>query len=333
MSLEPNLLTEYKKDKPPTKWFVYFSDDTGDIVTVSNREQESYKNPYLMTDSDDARKILMGTVDPKKFAVVEVNQELKLVTKSAVIRIKEAEDKLTQIPINQKVQADVNIVLYVNSWKMEVNFNQDTLYRMTGKRFFRNISVNPDGEYDMISLYLIKKNDPNTLLKQIDIDPAELIEEGYMLFDLAVVRRMCSLSDISILTRKIFSSYRIKKQAVFTGADYVSSLTKRRTFITPTAAHKDITSTFTLSETDGRFFLKSNFTDPADEKIYTDIEIYVTDINNPNRLLGMLNIPKADVGWQSTVELDTRLNLTGCGFLCKENHRNITFEYKEGNQP
>ena len=40
--------------------------------------------------------MLMGVVDPKKFAVVEVNQELKLVAKSAVLRIKEAEEKLAR---------------------------------------------------------------------------------------------------------------------------------------------------------------------------------------------------------------------------------------------
>ena len=82
------------------------------------------KNPFIVTDSDDARQILMGHVDPKKFAVVDVNHELKLVEKSAVLRIKEAERRLSVVPLNQKTKADINIILYINSWKMEVNFNQ-----------------------------------------------------------------------------------------------------------------------------------------------------------------------------------------------------------------
>ncbi len=330
MSLEPVLLKEYRKDKPQQKWVVYYESETGDVITVGNKIQEGQKNPHLLTESDDARKILMGTIDPKKFAVVDINQELRLVEKSAVIRIKEAENKLSAIPVNNKESADINIILYVQSWKMEVNFNQDTLYRMTGKRFFRNVSVNPeeDGDYDMISLYMIKKNDPNFLLMQLDIDPGELIEEGYMMFDMTPLRRLVSLNDISIMTRKIFKSYRIKKQALFTGADYASKYTKRRTFLLPSVEDSEINTSFTLFKRGEQFYLKSNFGDPQESKIYTDIGIYVTAPKNPNQLLGYLTLPLADIGWESTIELDTDLQLDNCGFLCRESSRNLTFSYK-----
>ena len=140
MSSETALLRDYKSDRPAPKWCVYYDDENGDVVTVTNRAKDQIKSPYILTDSDDARQLLMGHVDPKKFAVVDVNHELKLVEKSAVLRIKEAERRLSVVPLNNKTKADINIIFYINSWKMEVNFNQDTLYRMTGKRFFRNIS-------------------------------------------------------------------------------------------------------------------------------------------------------------------------------------------------
>ena len=189
MSSEIVLLKEFKKDKPPLKWCVYYEHESGDVVTVTNKEKDFIKNPFIVTDSDDARLLLMGHKDPKKFAVVEVNHELKLVEKSAVLRLREAERKLSIIRQSTK-PADVNIILYINHWKMEVNFSQDTLYQMTGKRFFRNISINPesDGQYDPITLYLTRKNDPNFLVMTMTIDPRELIDEGYLIFDMAPIR-------------------------------------------------------------------------------------------------------------------------------------------------
>ena len=81
---------------------------------------------------------------------------------------------------------------------MEVKLTQDTLYRMTGKRFFKNVSVNPESEagYDKINLYLIKGNGLHPLIKTIEIDPAELIDEGYPVYDLTALRRVCNPTDI-----------------------------------------------------------------------------------------------------------------------------------------
>lgn len=329
MSSELTLLRDYKKDKEPTRWCVYYEADTGDIVTVTNKEKDFIKSPFILSDSDDARKILMGHLDPKKFAVVDVNQELKLVEKSAVLRIKEAEEKLSMIPTGQKQKADINVIMYVNNWKMEVNFNQDTLYRMTGKRYFRNVSLNPesDGNYDNITLYLIKDNDPNFLIKTISIDPGELIEEGYLIFDMTPLRRITGLGEISILTKKIFSSYRLERKANFTGIDYRTRHSKRRTYSIPAPLQKDISSDFTITLRNGIHYIKSNFNNPQDQKIYTDIGIYLTDPKNPNRLLGSITLPLNDIGWESTIELQTDLNLLECGFLCKESSNDLTFDY------
>ena len=67
---------------------MYYDIDTGDVVTVTNKEKDFIHHPHIVTDSDDAPQILMGFVDPKKYAIVDINAELKLVEKSAVIRIK-----------------------------------------------------------------------------------------------------------------------------------------------------------------------------------------------------------------------------------------------------
>jgi hypothetical protein len=329
MSLEPVLLRDYKRDKPPTKWCVYFDDETGDIVTVTNRKKDFLKESFIETDDNNAKLMLMGEVDPKKFSVVEIEQQLKLVEKSAVLRIKKAENRLSIVPLSAKKRADVNITMYLNSWKMEVNFNQDTLYRMTGKRYFKNVSLNPEqqGKYDPIVFYLIKNNDPNHLLRTIEIDPGELIEEGYLIFDMSPLRSYAGLGEISILTKKIFSSYGLTRKSNFTGTDYTTRFQKRRMFSVPTPQQKQIDSQFTVFYRNNRYYLKSNFDDPQEEKIYSDIAIYLTDKTNPSNLLGHLTLPVSDIGWKSTIELDTTVNLFNCGILASDATKNISIDY------
>ena len=79
MSLEPTLLRNFKRDKKPIKWCVYFEDNTGDIITVTNKKKDFLKHSFIETYDTNAKQMLMGEVDPKKFAVVDINQVLTLV--------------------------------------------------------------------------------------------------------------------------------------------------------------------------------------------------------------------------------------------------------------
>lgn len=330
MSSEPALLNELDKPKSPPKWCVYYEHDTGDIVTVTNRYKDFIKNPHIFTESDDARKLLMGYLDPKKFAVADIRGVLTFVEKSAVLRLREAERKLSLIPIS-KTKADVNIVMYINSWKLEVNFNQDTLYRMTGKRHVKTININPEqqGKYDKIAFYLIKDNDPNFLIKQIEIDPSELMEEGYLIFDMSPLRRIAGLGEITVMTKKIFKSYRLERKANFTGVDYSTRYTMRRSYQIPYRKNNDVDSDFTISKKDDLYIIQSNFGDPQEHKIYNDIGIYITDPLNPNNLLAELTLPISKLGWHGFIEVDTKVPLEKCGFLCKESATKLSFDYTE----
>lgn len=331
MSTEPSLLQTLKKEKTPKQWCVYYDDDTGEVITVTNRVLDEIKSPHFLTENDDARKILMGIIDPKKFSVLEIDTGFILGEKSAVLRIKEAEQSLSMIPVNDKTKADVNIIMYVNSWKMEVNFDQDTLYKMTGKRYFKQATINPekDGKYDNITLYIIKDKDPNFLIKKIDIDPGELIEQGYLLFDMSAFRNVCGLGEMSILTKKIFKTYRVTKKATFVGADYTSRRSLRRRHIVPQISNEEVLCDFTIIPKEQSFSMRSNFKDPTTVKIYHDVGLYVTDKNDPNRLLGTLILPKSAVGYNSTVEVESDLDLSNSAFLLKEENRTITFDITE----
>ncbi len=332
MSTEPSLIQTVKKDQTLKKWCVYYDDDTGEVLTVSNRELDEVKSPHFFTENDDARKILMGILDPKKYSVLEIDDGMILAEKSAVLRIKEAEQSLSMIPVNDKTKADVNIVMYINSWKMEVNFDQDTLYKMTGKRYFKQATINPekDGRYDNVILYLIKDKDPNFLIKKIVIDPGELIEQGYLLFDMSPLRNICGLGEMSILTKKIFKTYRITKKATFVGADYTSRRSLRRRHFIPQISNEEVLCDFTILNEGDSYSMRSNFKEPSSAKIFSDIGLYVTDRNDPNRLLGTLLLPKKGIGYNTTIEVESTLDLANSAFMLREENKNVTFDITKG---
>ncbi len=330
MSTELTLLTNKTETKEPKKWCVYFDEETGDLITVTSKPHESIDHPFLRTTSDDARQVLMGIEDPRKFAVVDVSEGYKLIERGDVVRLREAENYLTNIPINNNLSQDVNIIFYVNSWKMEVNFSQETLYKMTGRRKFRDVKINPEkeGRYDKIKLFLIKENDPNFLVDTIEVDPAELIINGYLLYDMSSLRNVCGLGEIRVMTRKIFKNYGIKRKSHFGQADFVSRLSKRRNEAVIKEQRDEITTTFTVIRKDNnQHYLKSNFENPHETKIYNDLILYLIPKNNPNQLLGHIHVPIKEIGYQKEYYLSNDYSLENCSFLCREENNNITFDY------
>ena len=99
-------------------------------------------------------------------------------------------------------------------------------------------------------------------------------------------------------------------------------------FHVPRPQMKEALSDFTIIKKGDLHYIKSNFNNPQDQKIYTDIGIYLTNPKNPNDLIGEMTIPLKDIGWESQVELEvTDIDLTNCGFLCRETSTNLTFDY------
>tara|TARA_A100001035_G_C27706600_1_gene465111 strand:- start:396 stop:1061 length:666 start_codon:yes stop_codon:yes gene_type:complete len=213
---------------------------------------------------------------------------------------------------------------------MEVNFSQETLYKMTGRRKFREVKINPekDGKYDKITLYLIKENDPNFLIETIDIDPAQLIVDGYNMYDMSKLRNVCGLGEVRVMTRKIFKSYGMKRKLYFGQADFVSRLSKRRNEVQIKQQSEDISTTFTIIKKDNnQHYLKSNFDNPHETRIYSDLILYYTPKKNPNQLLGYIHVPIKEIGYQKEYYISSEHSFEDCSFLCRAENNNITFDY------
>jgi hypothetical protein len=325
MLSQPNLIT-VQSDRPTPKYHVYYDEWTGEIKNVTSKLKKSdYLN--FVTDDNTAAEIMMGILNPKNFLVMDTPDGLHIVHKNSALKLKKAEDQLSKIRVVPvTVDSDINVIFYMDSWKLEVNINQDTLYKLTGKRFNNKFSKADNTENTELDLYLIKHNNPLILLDTIKIDPIELINNGFMIFDMLHLATKIGLGDIDVLTRRIFKSYGLKIKQNYVTTDYHTRKSHRR-------MHIDILNTtrwctFTVSPSTGGWIIKSNFDDPTEQKIYKDLTIFLTG-NTPNELKDKIKIPYEKIGQKQEFLVKTKVDPTTCKLLMGEEGRNITFKYEE----
>ena len=325
MLSQPNLIT-VASDRPTPKYHVYYDEWTGEIKNITSKlKQSDYLN--FVTDDNTAAEIMMGILNPKNFTVMDTPDGSRIVHKNSALKIKKAEDQLSKIRVVPvTVDSDINVIFYMDSWKLEVNINQDTLYKLTGKRFNTKFSKADNTENTELDLYLIKHNNPLILVDTIRIDPIELINNGFMIFDMSHLATKIGLGDIDVLTRRIFKSYGLKIKQNYVTTDYHTRKSHRR-------MHIDILDTsrwctFTVSPSTGGWIIKSNFDDPNEQKIYKDLTIFLTG-NNPNELKDKIKIPFEKIGQKQEFLVKTKVDPTTCKLLMGEEGRNITFKYEE----
>lgn len=325
MLSQPNLITVIS-DRPTPKYHVYYDEWTGEVKNVTSKFKKS-EYPNFVTDDNTAAEIMMGTINPKNFLVLDTPSGTHIVHRDSALKIKKAEDELSKVKVVPvTVDSDINIIFYLDSWKLEVNINQDTLYKLTGKRFNKKFSKSDNTQNTELDLYLIKHNNPLILVDTIKIDPIELINNGFMIFDMSHLITKIGLGDIDVLTRRIFKSYGLKIKQNYVTTDYHTRKSHKR-------VHADILdttmwSTFTISPSTGGWIIKSNFDDPHEQKIYRDLTIFLTG-NNPNELKDKIKIPYEKIGQKQEFLVKTKVDPTTCKLLMGEEGRNITFKYEE----
>lgn len=330
-----SLLSKKIIDKPRQQYFIYYDEWTGDIKHITNKHYSNLEDHYIKTDSQDASKLIKGEIDRKKYMVTDIENVPTLIPRHQYLTLKKAENALSLVPetTSNRTQ-ELNIVFYSNSYKMEVNLSEDLIYKLTGTRYGKKLT--PTGEnFPIIELYLIHKKNPQHLLDTVRINPFDLINEGYLLHDLAHLKTRLSIGDISVLTKRIFSTYGIKRKEVWTGsADYGKKKTTRRHQISladgiiTNNKNVDKDFMFSVSQTTGAWIVKSLFDDATTHNIYRDIVLFVTN-KNPNEYLGKIHVPYEKIGQYQEHYIKTDIALDKAHFIVKDNNKHITMIHKE----
>lgn len=326
MLSEPKLISTVN-ERPTPKYYVYYDEWSGEIKNISGKSRKS-QDLYIVTEDSIAAEIMMGILSPKNYVVIDSADGTHIIHRSAALQIKKAEDNLSKIPLmTTALDNDINVIFYLDSWKMEVNISQDTMYKLTGKRFNQKFTKEQNVNNSALDLYLIKHNNPMFLVDVKRIDPIELMNNGFTMFDMSHLQTKIGLGDIDVLTRRVFKTYGLKIKQNYVTVDYHTRKSHRRVHSGISGDNK-IWSTFSVSPSTGGWIVRSNFEDPIEQKIYRDLDIFLTG-QNPNELKGKIKIPFEKIGWNQEFLLKTDVDPRDCKLLIGEEGRAITFNYEE----
>ena len=329
MLLQTLLKQINKEKKQRHKFYVYFDEWTGFIQAITNKPNKKIMHPHLITDDPICSKLMQGTISTKKYLVAEFLEGMKLVQKDKHIRIRKAEEQLTKLTeISHTTESDINVILYLHDYKMEINVKSELIYKLSGKQQNSKIIVNQKRDYDNLQFFLTAKNNPMNLLANIEIDIIELLEAGYKIIDLSHLRNKIELKNIDILTKRIFKTYGIKYKNNYLSPDYGYRVTNKRRHIKILDKTWSDPTAFSVSPSTQGWILRSNFVNPNEYKIYKDIKIFLTT-EDPNAMLDRIIIPYEKVGYNQECIVKTKVDPTDCKILIGEEGRNIDFKFEE----
>jgi len=306
---------------------VYFDEWTGIISSITNKPNSSIREQYLLTDDPICQKLMLGVVSTKKYIVAELLQGFKLIQKDNFIRLRRAEQQLSKLSeIKLSTQSDINVVLYLSDYKIEVNIRSELIHKLSGKQ--KSQIKMTQNEYDDISFFLTLKNNPMVLYENITINILELLQNGYQIIDLSHLKNKVELRNIDVLTKRIFKTYGIKYKNQYLNPDYNVSINNKRRHISILDKSVVDNVPFTVSPSTQGWILRSNFEHAHEYKIYKDIKLFLTT-DNPNVMLDRIVIPFDMIGKHQEYIIKTTVDPTTCKILVGEEGRNIDFKFED----
>lgn len=322
------LLTQQSREEKQHKFYVYFDEWTGAIKSITNKPRNS-KFDCLETYDEFARDLMLGVHNIKRYVVADLVDGYKIVPKENYVRLKRAENYLSKLQqIESHQNRDVNVILYLNAYKLEVNISMDMVYTITGRLHNEKIRVDRNTEYDSLVFYVVERNNPLHLLEVIEIDPVDLIAEGYKLYDLSHLRNIIELGNVDILTKRIFKSYGLKIKQNYVTVDHGFNKSSKKSHLEIYDKYYEDYTTFSVSPSTQGWIVRSNFENPHEHKIYKDVKIFLTG-NNPNILLDKIVIPYDKLGNHQEFILETKVDPTTCKILVGEEGRYMSFKHEE----
>lgn len=219
-----------KEPSQPTEYYVYYNQWDGNIISVGTGINENLEDPYILTDDEDAKKILMGSANERQFIVVFDGERRLLTKKSNVLRLRGSEKKFHEITVPKPGQFnywDIRVHVYQGNNKLQIEVNSDSIRRLSSMTFNKQIAVDKTTD---LSLYLCKKHFPDFFIEKIEIDPYELLTEGQITIDISHIRKYISLKDLGVFTRRVFRNYELHEH-VGKLSIVQSTLVKNRNFV------------------------------------------------------------------------------------------------------
>jgi len=326
-----NLLIQQKPESstPDHSFYVYFDEWHGNIISVANKKLDKLNYPYLRTTDDVCRDLMTGKKSVKKYVVAESyeTQSYKIVLRENFLRLKKAEEYLSKIKeVSLSTEPDISLVCYLSDYKLETSISEELFYKITGLKGNSEIYIENENQFEDLKFYITKKNNPHELYQAISINPADLIKNKNIVYDLSHLRTRAKLANVDIYTKRVFKNYGLKIKHNFVQAELRS--VRKRSHLSIYEKFFEDNTAFSVSSSTQGWIIRSNFEHPHEYKIYSDLRLYLTG-NNPNQLLDRIIIPIDKIGNYQEYIVQTQVDPTTCKILVGEQGKNINFKFED----
>jgi hypothetical protein len=198
-------VTVKRRQRSQPKYYIYFNDWTGEIISVGNSLRTECPAPYIETTDSNAAEILNGTLSNQQF-IVSSNRfnEQKLIRKNEFLQLRQQEDSLFLLPDHRLQDWDVRAKLYLRNRKLVFEINRKKLKKFVAHTAEREMKLNARALFEF---YVIRRDRPDYLVETFQVDASSLIRYGTACVDMGYVMSTVGLDDISILTRRYFENY------------------------------------------------------------------------------------------------------------------------------
>ena len=194
-----------RRQKSKPKYYVYFNDWTGEILSVGNTLRDDTPAPYIETDDVAAQRIIRGAETDKNFVISSDRRNSEqLVRKSEYLQLRKQEDSLFLLPGISLHEWDIRVRLYSQNNMLVIEANRAMITRLIAHNMQREILLDTRIFFDF---YIIRKNDPDFMVKIISVDAATLINHGKVALSIDSIIPYVNLNNIDILTRRYFENY------------------------------------------------------------------------------------------------------------------------------
>lgn len=198
-------ITAKRRQKRNPKFFIYYNDWTGEIISIGHSLRKDCPAPYIESNDINAAGILSGDLNEQNFIVSSDRfNEQKLIRKNDFLQLRKQEDSLFLLPRQKLQDWDVRAKLYLRNYKLVFEINQKKLKKFVSHSVDREIKLNARALFEF---YVIRRDRPDFLIEAFQIDAGSLIKYGAVCVDMDYVLSKVGLDDISILTRRYFENY------------------------------------------------------------------------------------------------------------------------------
>lgn len=205
------MISETVEKKQLGSYWLSFVEQTGSIVSISKKKPTEVFDTHRVVniqDNTEARKLARGEVSIKDYVVLwsVLSDSWDLSRKRSYIELQPVRRVLEQMPVSTTPHLDeIHMSVYKKDAKVIISMNRD---RITSTHNLSKLNSIVYNEWNLMNIFVCKKNDPDSLLGIMEIDALFLMKHKKLIVDIPKeILKSVDVDDISFFTIPVFNQY------------------------------------------------------------------------------------------------------------------------------